>query len=212
MIHIWQHAFWWRRLFAQLATAIIYGLLLTILSALTGFYMYGWRPHFGIYLNVPEQEDKSHWVGWTVDDSGQRRSLNPYPVNGVDTWQARQIISARRSDRPCQYLLYEHVQRGYPWGWYYYYNALNDEFGTYRNVPREDLCRYPKWKFDSIRWRALVANIGFWSALPFLLLGIPRLGRMVYRARCGRCLYCGYDVRGCVSLRCSECGYQVTHL
>lgn len=60
------------------------------------------------------------------------------------------------------------------------------------------------------RWAA-IALLG---ALPFIWLAsnvpavfkLPRRLRERRRARAGRCMRCGYDLRGCPSGRCPECG------
>lgn len=195
---------WTRRLFTDIAIALVLGLLMTILSAATGFSLRGCVPRFGATSFVPDHADMTHWVGWTIDESGKEVSLHDDLGTRRYEWHRRMIVSARAGGRPYQHLLYEHLQRGYPWVWLRYFEGY-DGYGTHRNVPQENLRKYPRWRFESIRWGAFLANTGFWSVFPFLMSNALRLCRAMYRGRRGCCHKCGYDLRGLPEPRCPEC-------
>ena len=69
---------------------------------------------------------------------------------------------------------------------------------------------YQVFNAHAPRWAVMVLL----GALPFIwsastvpaVFGLPRRLRERRRARAGRCVQCGYDLRGCPSGRCPECG------
>jgi hypothetical protein len=57
-------------------------------------------------------------------------------------------------------------------------------------------------------------KISYW--LPLLFLSIYPIAELIYipirrhnRRAAGQCIYCGYDLRGAVDERCSECGAKI---
>jgi hypothetical protein len=61
-----------------------------------------------------------------------------------------------------------------------------------------------------IHWPGLLTNTAFFAILWFLLLFIPAAARRALRRRAGRCLTCGYDLRGLQAGPCPECGAERT--
>lgn len=55
-------------------------------------------------------------------------------------------------------------------------------------------------------WAGLLINTGVFSAAWFSLFLAVSLGRTYMRRRRGRCVRCGYDLRGSAGPRCPECG------
>ena len=95
---------------------------------------------------------------------------------------------------------------------------LSTRLGPYVGVSRSaSLKRGPVWlslwprtSSDVTSWR-LYWHIGPFAFVSVALLGfavIPAGLRRRYRRRHGLCLNCGYDLRGAVSDRCTECGHN----
>ncbi len=60
-------------------------------------------------------------------------------------------------------------------------------------------------------WPELVGNVACWGGLFGLLVWGPGLARRVLRGARGRCVACGYDLKGLHSAsRCPECGFAVS--
>jgi hypothetical protein len=77
--------------------------------------------------------------------------------------------------------------------------ALPDRFGPFQFGPERALPMRPLW-------RGLVINIAAWAGLLWLVtLGPFEIRRIARQAR-GRCLHCGYDLRGEAEGGCPECG------
>lgn len=55
-------------------------------------------------------------------------------------------------------------------------------------------------------WRGIVINTVFYGAMFWLMVFSWPVGRRIIRKRRGRCLWCGYDLRGTEHDRCPECG------
>lgn len=56
-------------------------------------------------------------------------------------------------------------------------------------------------------WAGFAANTALYSALWFGVLFVPGAARRWVRLRRGRCLKCGYDLRGNLAAGCPECGW-----
>ena len=57
-------------------------------------------------------------------------------------------------------------------------------------------------------WHGFLANSAFYAVLLYSLTGAPFTVRQSRRRRRGRCLSCGYDLRGRPSQGCPECGWR----
>jgi hypothetical protein len=57
-------------------------------------------------------------------------------------------------------------------------------------------------------WRGLIADILFFSAIAWIVMMSFTQGRRYLRRNRGRCIKCGYDLRGVASARCPECGRE----
>lgn len=82
------------------------------------------------------------------------------------------------------------------------------DFGLFEWVRR---IHYTSQLFGTVKVTYVSAKIGYW--LPVLLLAIYPMAALIYvpirrrrRRRAGQCIHCGYDLRGAVDDRCSECG------
>jgi len=56
-------------------------------------------------------------------------------------------------------------------------------------------------------WPGLLANTALYGSAWALLLFGPGIIRRMRRRRAGRCVKCGYDLRGSTSTSCPECGH-----
>ena len=59
-----------------------------------------------------------------------------------------------------------------------------------------------------IIWRGLLLDTGLYATIWLALLSVPRPLRRMIRRKRGRCIKCGYDLRGDFSAGCPECGWQ----
>ena len=58
-------------------------------------------------------------------------------------------------------------------------------------------------------WGGLVLNTGFYATILWLLWSCPFAVRRFIRSKRGRCIKCGYDLRGTEHNVCPECGNEV---
>ena len=59
-----------------------------------------------------------------------------------------------------------------------------------------------------ILWVGFAINTTFYAAILWLLTFGPFTARRIIRHKRGRCIKCGYDLRGNFSAGCSECGWR----
>lgn len=57
-------------------------------------------------------------------------------------------------------------------------------------------------------WPGLILNTLVYAAIWMVLLIAPSALRRSHRRRCGRCIRCGYDLKGNLDSGCSECGWH----
>ena len=67
----------------------------------------------------------------------------------------------------------------------------------------DDQRALPYWPI----WRGLAVDTSFYATILFVLLGGIDFTRRELRRVRGRCIKCGYDLRGDFSTGCSECGW-----
>ncbi len=78
--------------------------------------------------------------------------------------------------------------------------------------PRDAFMRLPRTPVGlavptGVLWRGFVAGTAVWATAWWVLLVTPWLVRRAWRARRGRCVWCGYDCRAVpVASPCPECG------
>lgn len=58
-------------------------------------------------------------------------------------------------------------------------------------------------------WPGFAINTAFYAAILWLLTFGSFTARRIIRRKQGRCINCGYDLRGTAQMICSECGYEV---
>jgi len=58
-------------------------------------------------------------------------------------------------------------------------------------------------------WPGFAINTVFYAALLWFLFFGSLTARRIIRRKQGRCIKCGYDLRGTTHMICSECGYEV---
>jgi hypothetical protein len=124
-----------------------------------------------------------HIASGTDHGFGWPRPALWYRINGVSYFgvsaRGRVLSRAAATDLDGGYLLRGSLQtRGY----------------TFRALPYH------------IHWPGLITNTALFAILWFMLLFIPGAARRTLRQRRGRCLACGYDLRGLTADRCPECG------
>lgn len=59
------------------------------------------------------------------------------------------------------------------------------------------------------RWRGLIANLAVWSTVVYLASGAVTGWRVSRRRGRGLCIVCSYDLAGCTTELCPECGSKV---
>lgn len=180
------------------------GCLLTTFVAVGFFLFTSGRTAYG----QPLQHES-----WILDHGGSLPSEEEFgslseeyqPGFGVDwrTYRAGGMGFAR------------YVQAGWPvrcldGGWW-----LNDEgMREYNDVVHLDLSEYswvtPYSTFIpvGVKWLGLCIDTLLWAALLWTLFFGPGFLRRVARRRKGRCLTCGYDLRGIFEGGCPECGWR----
>ena len=58
-------------------------------------------------------------------------------------------------------------------------------------------------------WPGFAINTIFYAMILWMLALAPFTARRIIRHKRGRCIKCGYDLRGAAQMICSECGYEV---
>lgn len=158
----------------------------------------------------------AHEVGWVRARSGD---VSRYCIDITDTGttdSGDQLLNAHRiayrnavrDGRECQCTVYFLYRRGAPIPWLEYFENPYG-YGFHHNVEEGDLEVYPRFKFKAILWTNILLDMGMFYATSLLLLCSIFMTRHYFRARKGRCVNCGYDLRGSVSGVCSECGCPI---
>ncbi len=190
-----------------IALSITAGLELTIASCLWGAGIAArpyWRTHNGLACRATGRgmvvararlaDGHIHQRCWSFEDTAEARRL----LDACATvWGSPCALRHHQLDR-----LIEH-RLGYPFGCV----AGLRRAGSQRS---DDLARgAPRWTSVRVLPLGAIGDVVLWSATcATLVVGVERLIRKLcrVRTRTGYCKRCGYDLRGCVSGRCSECG------
>lgn len=156
-----------------------------------------------------------HGVSWVRAQSGDviRSFVDIKDTLAIDAAHSHfQSLSAYRNaireGRACQHTEYFLYRRGALIPWLEYFENPYG-FGFHHNVEESDLEAYPRFKFKAILWTNMLLDIGIFYATSLLLLCSIFTARRYVRVRRGKCVSCGYDLRGSVSGICSECGCPI---
>jgi len=212
------------------AISVIAGALLTVsitVAGAAGFFTdqmeYGWfMERIGDCVPVCfwHRAIGRQWdVGWYTDEDG---SVIEYVVSDEDEQRYLQHFSIRlrasAARRPKQEVYYDVAQIGWPWRCTEVWHHGFPLDGLHRMRPGDPRLRsFPRWRLQSIAVGALAANAGFFTGLAACATLAGRVLRRTYvrhkqrrAARAGRCVRCGYDLRGSPTAVCSECGMPST--
>ena len=164
----------------------------------------GWRsPHRRCHVRVIQRSglEVQHTCRWPVWPE-----LTPAWEQAVADW-----TSARKEGRLYQIVVYAECRLGLPFPVVWYGRRLDGPHGISAvGTTGPPLRPYPASLPPRPMWGGAVADVLIWSVLALIVAKAANRIRAFYRQRkaerVGRCQQCGYDLRGCVSGRCSECG------
>ncbi len=78
-----------------------------------------------------------------------------------------------------------------------------------RNATAGTTWSYPMILPVHVLWPGFAVNTAFYAAIVWLLSLLPFTVRRLVRRKRGRCINCGYDLRGAEHEVCPECGVEV---
>jgi hypothetical protein len=198
----------WGRLFC----AILGGVAVTVLTVALGVYC---SPSFPfVYTGRHESptragiDDDSHVEGWVKLANGEVRQFREQIGSEGHMRFFLERSSAGKAGRPAQYATYLHLLRGSPTPCVQYYWRGGRVKIQHESLAAEGLQSYPTYKFKSIVWLGFIGDVLIWAVILYVVCSIPSQVRRYLRKRGGRCLRCGYQLRGLTESRCPECGRE----
>lgn len=192
-----------RTIMIKLVILLLLGCMLSILVAI-GFFLF---TKGDTTYGQPLQHE--NWIldhGWALPDDEDEASLfEEYtPALAVD-WRLYGSDGTGFA---------EYVQAGWPFrclegGWWFnekegireYGGAIDFDLSEYSWVTN-----YATFFPIGVKWLGLSINTLFYAALLGTLFFGPVFIRRIVRRLKGRCLQCGYDLRGSSNSVCPECG------
>jgi len=164
--------------------------------------------------------DRLREVAWYLDEAGNTVEYDLWAVGDQSeyTHHASKILRASAARRANQWIHYFIAEIGWPWRCAEVWHHGFPLDGFHRMRPGDPRLRsFPRWRLQSIAVGALAANAGFFTALAACAILAGHVLRRMYvrhkqrrAARAGRCVRCGYDLRGSPTAVCSECGMPST--
>lgn len=181
------------------------GLGLTFVIAIAGICPIGYSIRFGLHSGPPREQDESYSQGWVLNTSGQKEYFR-VAFKDLLRSQGTVIREIRRSGACYQYFDYIHLFRGWPFNCIEYFQSYDGRLGKARCADLSLLEEFPNLQFKGIIWSGLALNTTIWT-IPFIVFYCFGFGlRLVARAYRGRCVKCGYWLKGLATARCPECG------
>ena len=182
----------------------------TILSVPTGKWYVSLRNTFGTTYIISSR-DKITWSESTPAQSAEQV---------IPSWAYILMTPTEQYNNGGPAILEVREVAGRGWPIRTLWNEVSRSVGPRTGFPYEqslDGIPIPRWlrPLDTIIiifpihpiWRGFVINTIFYGALLWLLTLGPLSARRMIRHQCGRCIKCGYDLRGNSEGGCPECGW-----
>ena len=200
-----------RGAFATLILAIVGGIGATTATVVLGLSCDGLSA--SLYMYLPPLDGVSHnfITGWVERASGEVLQCVSADLESDESHrfsaEFRKAVVARR---PRQSAIYTPFRRGVPLPCVQYWWSIDGPHGSHGGVSAPNLRKYPKFKFDALIPWGVTVDVAAWGAVSALLIVSPGLVRRLVRGARGRCLGCGYSLKGLTETRCPECGLEFT--
>ena len=166
---------------------------------------------------VPELVLDMEWTVWVQRRTGSlaiiamimRRSTGPVSLNDprVPQWSRMRNLPAYQEGDPMP-MIYDFAY-GWPMLSMWYSVDAERDWQTGTVLARTSSGAFSDFEFPlRVLGTGFAIDSAFYAATWFVLLSAPGMLRRYVRRRRGRCIKCGYDLRGNLSQGCPECGWR----